>query len=214
MGHAKRLGQGGRTVSPPYEFEPKKLSMSESQISESPHERRITWSLMAAVVAFIALMTCIVLWVTSSLITHELDQPNPTSAPMTVTPLQPTATPSPVPETPTAVSPTLAVDSTLTVFPTLTPDLGPVRHVRFVIFKVSPSQITLGQCVQVTWEVEYAVSLQLYRNNELLLEDAPTINNFSDCPNLLGYVVYRLEASNRKGESNWIQGQVKVKEAP
>jgi len=182
--------------------------MSEGQISESPHERRITWSLMAAVVAFVALMTCIVLWITSSLITHELDQPSPTSALFTETPIQPSSTPTAVPETPTPVGPTLAV------VPTLTPDPGPASYVKFTIFKVSPSQITLGQCVRVTWAVEYAVSIQLYRNNELLLEDAAAIDNFLDCPNLIGYVVYRLEATNRKGESNWIQGQVKVKYAP
>jgi hypothetical protein len=157
---------------------------------------------MAAVVAFVALMTCIVLWITSSLITHELDQPIPTSIVPTVMPLQPTSTPTAVPETPTAVD------------PTITPDPGPARYVRFVTFDLRPSKITVGQCIRLRWEVEFAVSLQLYRNNELLLEDAPPAHTFQDCPKQTGYMVYRLEATNRKGQTNWIQGQVKVVEAP
>jgi len=45
--------------------------MSEVQIPETPHERRITWSLMAAVVAFVLVMSCVVVWVTTSLIREE-----------------------------------------------------------------------------------------------------------------------------------------------
>jgi hypothetical protein len=83
-----------------------------------------------------------------------------------------------------------------------------------VYWYAKPTKITLGECVQVTWETRYAVSLQLFRNDELILEDAPPAKTLLDCPTQLGYVVYRLLGVNSAGESNWIQLQVKVVEAP
>ena len=44
---------------------------------------------------------------------------------------------------------------------------------RFLYWYVKPNQITLGECFQLHWQIEYAVSLQLYRDGELILEDPP-----------------------------------------
>ena len=98
--------------------------------------------------------------------------------------------------------------------PTWTPVPGPKKYVRFVYWKVKPNKITLGKCIQLSWDTEYAVSLQLYRNGELFIDKAPAGTTLQDCPDQLGYVVYRLVAWNNAGESNWVQLQVKVVAAP
>jgi hypothetical protein len=68
--------------------------------------------------------------------------------------------------------------------------------------------------VQITWETENAVLLQLYRNDELILDNAPPKKTLQQCLDQPGYTVYRMVAENSDGVSNWIQLQVKVDEAP
>lgn len=187
--------------------------MAEVQTPESVHERRITWSLMAAVVAFVLVMSCIVLWVTTSLIRNEQGAALPPitsgTAPSAQSTRQPTAPPI-ITSTHTAepTSGPILVDATWTPYP------GPKRHVRFLYWYVRPNKITVGECVQVTWETEFASKLEFYRNDELIVENAPVATTVEDCPTQTGYVVYRLVAWNNVGESNWIQLQVKVNEAP
>jgi len=190
--------------------------MNAAQNSETPHERRVTWSLMAAVVAFVLLMTCIVLWITSSLIRNELGgsrQSDPTNT-ITANPtstITPTASATPTPLTPTQAD---VLDAPILVDATWTPVPGLGSRVRFLYWYVKPNKIKVGQCLQLTWETENAASLQLYRNDELILADAPASKTLQDCPKQPGYAVYRMVAKNRAGESNWIQLQVKVEEAP
>ena len=190
--------------------------MSEIQVPETPHERKVTWSLMAAVVAFVVLMSCIVLWVTTSLIREQRSGASPviTSVPsITETIGLPAPTPTiPPTSTPTA-QPQVGSGPTL-VAATWTPPPGPKRYVRFVSWKVKPNKITLGECIQITWKTEFAASLQLYRNGELFVDRAPAATTLQDCPKKLGYVTYRLVGWNHAGESNWVQLQVKVLEAP
>ncbi len=187
--------------------------MDEAHNLESSHERRVTWSLIAVVFAFVLLMTCIVLWVTTSLIRNERGTASPTLPLASATPLPPTATST------TAPTATLLVQSETPAGPgivdaTWTPVPGKNRYVRFLYWYVRPNTIQVGQCLQVTWETENAVSLQLYRNGELILDNAPLATTFQDCPKQPGYAVYRLVAENSAGQSNWIQLQVKVVEAP
>jgi len=190
--------------------------MSEAQSSESPHERRITWSLMATVVIFVLVMSCIVLWVTMSLIQEERGETSlitPTRTMASRTPVSPTTTPiDPPTSTPT---PPFEVEAVPVLNEaTWTPVPGPKKYVRFVYWKVVPNKITLGECIQLTWDTEFAASLKLYRNGELFVDKAPAGTTLRDCPDELGYVVYRLVAWNNVGESNWVQLQVKVVEAP
>jgi hypothetical protein len=190
--------------------------MAENQISESPHERRITWSLMAVVVAFVLLMTCIVLWITTSLIRNELGGSNksdPTNTPSPTSSITPTVSMTPIPPTPTPTQ-TDVQDVPILVDATWTPVPGLGRHVKFRYWYVRPNKIQVGECLQLTWEIENAVSLQLYRNGELIVAEAPASKTLQDCPKQPGYAVYRMVAKNRAGESNWIQLQVKVEEAP
>jgi hypothetical protein len=186
--------------------------MSEIQTSETVHERRITWSLMATVVGFVLVMSCIILWVMMSLIREERGQTGtttPTGPIASVTPARPTVTLT----EPATLAPTTGPQiNTGPVLddPTWTPVPGPSRYVRFSYWKVVPNKIKLGECIQLTWETEFAASLKLYRNDKLLVDKAPAGATLHDCPDQVGYAVYRLVAWNKAGESNWIQLQVKV----
>jgi len=190
--------------------------MAENKISESPHERRITWSLMAVVVLFVLLMSCIILWITTSLIRNELggskklDPTNTASPTSSITPT-PTVTMTPILPTPTQ---TVVQGDPILVDATWTPIPGLGSHVKFLYWYVRPNRIRVGECLQLTWEIENAVSLHLYRNGELIVAEAPASKTLQDCPKQPGYAVYRMVAKNRAGESNWIQLQVKVEEAP
>ncbi|OGO33842.1 MAG: hypothetical protein A2W35_00840 [Chloroflexi bacterium RBG_16_57_11] len=188
--------------------------MSEIQASETIHERRITWSLMATVVIFVLLMSCIVLWVTISLIQEERGETSlttPTGLLTSMTPDLSTITPTDLPRlTPTPQSEIMA--KPVLNEATWTPVPGPKRYVRFLYWKVIPNKIKLGECIQLTWETEYAASLKLYRNGELYVDKAPAETTLQDCPDRPGYAVYRLVAWNKAGESNWVELQVKVVE--
>ena len=188
--------------------------MAEEQIPESSYERKVTWSLMAIIIVFVLLMTCIVLWITSSLIRNEMGKSNQV-VPSSATALLITATPVTPTVTPTALqTATPATPGPLLVNATWTPVFGEDRYVKFVYWYVRPNKISVGECARLTWETENAVKLQLYRDDEMLLEEAPPSGTLEDCPGLTGYAVYRLVAENRFGESNWIQLQVKVQNAP
>lgn len=191
--------------------------MSEIQAPESPHERRVTWGLMAAVVIFVLLMSCIVVWVMSSLIRQERSGASPairTSVPSAVATVLPVLEPTALPtSTPTIDEILIFIGPTIEAA-TWTPPPGPKRYVRFVYWKVKPNRITLGECIQITWKTEFAASLRLYRNGELFVDRAPAATTLQDCPKKLGYVTYRLVGWNHVGESNWVQLQVKVLEAP
>ncbi len=193
--------------------------MQELPVLETPHERRVTWSLIALVFAFVLLMTCIVLWITSALIRNQSSPADPASAPALVTsiPLTDTSTATPM-ATPTITitpaEPTGTPSGPILVDSTWTPVPGKGKYVRFLYWYVRPNTIKVGECLQLTWETENAASLNLYRNDELLLEDVPPAKTLQDCPSQLGYAVYRLEAENSAGQRNWIQLQVKVEPAP
>jgi hypothetical protein len=87
-------------------------------------------------------------------------------------------------------------------------------YVKFLYWYVRPNKIVAGECVQVTWQTENAVSLQFFRNGKLILDNAPPSTTIQDCPPEPGYAVYRLIAQNSLGQSNWIELQVKVQPAP
>ncbi len=97
-----------------------------------------------------------------------------------VTIVQPTPPPTAVP--PTATPP---------VIPTATPQPPTINS-----FVVSPSQITAGQCVNVTWNVGGGASrVNVLRNGSPIIDGASFSGAFPDCLNQPGTFVYRLEAS-------------------
>ena len=65
-----------------------------------------------------------------------------------------------------------------------------------------PNQITLGQCVNIRWEVQGSVTrVSLSANGGMLWDGAPTSGNYQDCPSAAGTVGYSLEATGPGGTS-------------
>ena len=54
---------------------------------------------------------------------------------------------------------------------------------RIVQFSVYPETVALGQCVQITWDVQGEVSgVKITRDSTVLWEPAPVRGNIQDCP--------------------------------
>jgi hypothetical protein len=69
-----------------------------------------------------------------------------------------------------------------------------------------PSQITLGQCVAIQWQVEGEVDTVALAANDLVLwEPAPSSGSTQDCPDAAGTVVYGLTAVGPGGTSQGSQ---------
>ena len=65
-----------------------------------------------------------------------------------------------------------------------------------------PSQIEVGECVDITWDVEGDVDkVSLYANNATLWEGAPLRGDLEDCPPGTGTVTYRIEAVGPGGST-------------
>jgi polar amino acid transport system substrate-binding protein len=70
-------------------------------------------------------------------------------------------------------------------------------------FSVDPEpQITVGQCVEIRWEVQGEVNnVKLTANNTALWDGAPTKGSLENCPPGTGNVDYALEATGPGGSS-------------
>ncbi len=70
-------------------------------------------------------------------------------------------------------------------------------------FTVSPqNQITLGQCVEIQWQVQGSVSsVTITRNNGSLWDNAPLSGTQSDCPPNTGSYTYAISATGPGGTS-------------
>jgi hypothetical protein len=77
-------------------------------------------------------------------------------------------------------------------------------------FTINPDRIAAGECVELNWATKNADSVKLSRDGAVLLEDNGVQTSFQDCPNQAGVFVYRLDASNSEGFSNWMEVQVIV----
>ena len=65
-----------------------------------------------------------------------------------------------------------------------------------------PRQIEVGQCVDITWNVEGDVDkVSVYANNAPLWEGAPLRGDLEDCPPGSGTVTYRIEAVGPGGST-------------
>lgn len=194
--------------------------MTDDQHLEAVQDRKITWGLIAIVVIFVIAMTGIVLWITTSLIQNELGGAGQLVSPGPIaseTSIPPSPSPTASPGSMTSPSPMDSLEESqvpMLVDATWTPVPKSKGYVKFLYWYVRPNKIVVGECVQITWETENAVSLQLYRNGVLILDDAPTSRTLQDCPKQVGYAVYRLKGANSNGQSNWIELQVKVQPAP
>jgi ABC-type amino acid transport substrate-binding protein/heat shock protein HslJ len=76
-------------------------------------------------------------------------------------------------------------------------------------FSVSPAEVQLGGCVAISWQVSGgANNVEIYRNQDLILDGAQLAGSAQDCLGSAGQIVYRLVASNSAGVS--VQQQVSV----
>jgi polar amino acid transport system substrate-binding protein len=69
-------------------------------------------------------------------------------------------------------------------------------------FAVNPTQLTLGQCTTIQWQVTGNVSrVTLLANGVSLWDGAPLSGNLQNCPSSLGTVEYSIQASGPGGNS-------------
>jgi ABC-type amino acid transport substrate-binding protein len=81
------------------------------------------------------------------------------------------------------------------------PTPAPVPAPYITSFRVEPSSITLGQCVQASWSVEGFVDRVVFeRNGEDLLPYAPISGTYTDCPTVVGQAQYALGAYGPGGK--------------
>jgi polar amino acid transport system substrate-binding protein len=79
-------------------------------------------------------------------------------------------------------------------------------------FSVTPSQILLGQCVDITWRVEGQVDrITIKRDNTTLWDFLPVSGTRQDCPPNSGTVAYTIDATGTGGTSR-LQRNVSVLE--
>jgi heat shock protein HslJ len=121
------------------------------------------------------------------------DQVAPTQPPPTQPP-PPTSTPT-VPPPPTAI-------------PTTPPPV--VNPPVIYSFVAQPSQVNVGQCVDVSWDVGGdPESVRILRNGTLAADNLPTSGGGQDCFSERGTVDYQLEASGQ-GQTVSAQASVQV----
>ena len=91
----------------------------------------------------------------------------------------------------------------------------PVPPLSIVKFDVQPSTVTSGGCFSLEWVVDgYVSRIQLKRNGDTVLDNAPNPGIASDCPTDVGTYTYRLEAKNKLGESDAVEKNVSVTSGP
>jgi len=115
----------------------------------------------------------------------------------------------------------VAIKPTKTPVPTESPTLAPTLYpviqstpaygqITIMFFSLEPTQINLGKCVELKWEVLNADTLRVLRNGEILLPFAHAKSSFQDCPSKTGIYRYRLETENSSGHSNYLELELMV----
>jgi hypothetical protein len=78
-------------------------------------------------------------------------------------------------------------------------------------FSVMPSQVQIGACVQISWDIVGALAnLRLERAGKVIVDGNSAVNTATDCPDTIGTVVYTLTATNPVGQSDARQDSVQV----
>ena len=94
--------------------------------------------------------------------------------------------------------------------PTPAPDAPTVYR-----FVVNPTQIQVGQCVQIGWEVYGNVSgVNIFRNGNPIWVDGPSIGTLQDCPVEAGQVAYEIQANGPGGTARADQFVTVLEETP
>lgn len=95
--------------------------------------------------------------------------------------------------------------------PEETPTPIPPMPPAIISFEVEPPEIQSGQCFLVSWNVDGDADLiQIRRNEHIILGDAPDRGRGEDCPQDAGSYIYRIDASNDAGQSDFSEKTVTV----
>lgn len=82
-------------------------------------------------------------------------------------------------------------------------------------FIVSPNEILTGQCALVSWEAGGDVaSIQITRNGDVLLDNAPYRGSEQDCPTSSGSYTYQLNVRGENGQLVSSNQSLSVTDAP
>lgn len=82
-------------------------------------------------------------------------------------------------------------------------------------FDVNPQTIKIGSCVDIKYMVTGdADNINITRNGENILENAPNEHAFTDCLTELGTFTYRIDATNNQGQADARESQVVVNNEP
>jgi hypothetical protein len=69
-------------------------------------------------------------------------------------------------------------------------------------FTLDPSQIVVGECTNLRWDVSGEVdTVRILANNQSIWDGAPLEGNMNDCPPGAGIIVYAVEATGPGGSS-------------
>jgi hypothetical protein len=77
-------------------------------------------------------------------------------------------------------------------------------------YSVDKGRIQVGECANISWQVDNADLIQLKRDEALVLDQAPAQHTYQACHDQAGIYVYRLEAKNGSGSENWMELQIIV----
>ncbi|MBN1146566.1 MAG: transporter substrate-binding domain-containing protein [Anaerolineales bacterium] len=101
------------------------------------------------------------------------------------------------------------IEPTLPAQITPTPTLPPPPSIDS--FVIDPPSVGLGQCFNLEWDVSGEADLiQIRRDEDIILDNAPDRGVGQDCPKGAGVYTYRIDVSNREGQSVFEQREVEV----
>jgi hypothetical protein len=94
---------------------------------------------------------------------------------------------------------TIEIQSAATSEPTDTPEPTETAVPAPVIddFEVTPTEIAVGQCVEVSWSASGGTFwVNILRDDDYIWENAPVTGSLQDCPDKAGDYRYRVVAWN------------------
>jgi polar amino acid transport system substrate-binding protein len=81
-------------------------------------------------------------------------------------------------------------------------------------FTAQPAQVDVGNCVNISWNVDgNTTNITLLSNGNVLWDAAPMSGSTQDCPASAGVITYRIQATGPGGSANQ-QSTVEVQERP
>lgn len=77
-------------------------------------------------------------------------------------------------------------------------------------FRIDPERIVAGECAVLDWDVAGAETVQLSRDDLVILDNAGLMDSYKDCPDQPGVYRYQLQVENSSGFYQWMELQLIV----